>query len=298
MKDYLIYTDSAADIPLHYFKEHQIGIVPMGYVLNGADFLFHSDDEDRDAVCDELYKAEIEGADVHTSQITPHTYIECFTPQLEAGNDILYICFSSGMSETYSNAVMAKNQLEEDFPDRKVRVVDSLGATTGQGILTLTACMNRAKGMNLEENAAWLEAHVRYLCHRFTVGDLDYLHKGGRVSKATALVGGMLNIKPLMIINDEGKLQVVGKARGHKASLAALVKSYQSELGAPDMPDYVFIAHSSMYERAEELRQMILAVSPEGTVCEIICLSPIIGAHTGPDLITLGSFGLHRKEGD
>ncbi|MCI6174893.1 MAG: DegV family protein [Clostridiales bacterium] len=295
MSTYLLYTDSAADIPSHYYQEYDIRIVAMDYMVDGESCTFLTEDPDHDPICDRLYKKMRSGADVHTSQITPYRYIETWTPELKAGHDILYLSFSSGMSATYQNALNAASQLADEFPDRRIAVVDSLAATAGQGVITVCAAMNRQNGMTLDENAAWLKEKIPYLCHRFTVGDLDYLHKGGRVSAAVALIGGMLNIKPLLIIDEDGKLQMTGKARGVNSALKALTHSYQHEMHAPGVPDLVFISHTSKYEKAEELARMIREADPDATV-ETVCETPIIGVHTGPEFFSVCGFGRHRTE--
>ncbi len=296
MEPYLIYTDSAADLPQSAYKEYDIRIIPMDYMLNGESVTFYTERPDHDEHCDRLYEQLRRGAEVHTSQITPFRYLTNWTPVLKEGHDILYISFSSGMSATYENALSAIHQLKEDFPERSILAVDSLAATGGQGLLTYTAALNRAKGMSIQENADWLNAHTKYLCHRFTVGDLDFLHRGGRVSAATALVGGMLNIKPLMIIDDEGKLQVVSKARGQNAALKNLVRSTKNELGVDDVPDIIYIAHSSLYDKCEDLKNMLRMVVGEKTVIESVCETPIIGVHTGPEFFAVLTWGKHRKE--
>ena len=296
MEPYLIYTDSAADLPQSAYSEFDIRIIPMDYMLDGESVTFYTDCPDHDDQCDRVYEALRRGAEVHTSQITPFRYISIWTPILEEGHDILYLSFSSGMSSTYQNALSAVNTLKEDFPDRTIIAVDSLSATAGQGLLTYTAALNRAKGMSLEENADWLNAHARNLCHRFTVGDLDYLHKGGRVSAATALVGGMLNIKPLMIIDDEGKLQVTAKARGQNAALKNLVRSTKNEYGVEDTPEIIYVTHSSLYDKCEDLVNMLHMVFGDTFRIESVCETPIIGVHTGPEFFAVISFGRHRKE--
>lgn len=295
MDDYLIYTDSAADIPAHYYQEYDIRIVPMEFSLNGETDEFHTESPDHDKVCDALYAAMRQGADVHTSQITEYKYIEEWTPQLKAGHDILYLAFSSGMSATWQNACMAAASLMENFPERTVRVIDSKAATCGQGVLAVTMAMNKAKGMNLKENGDWMDAHIRYICHRFTVGDLGYLHKGGRVSAGVALVGTMLNVKPLLIIDSEGKLQVVGKVRGEKAAIKALVKDTVSQLGAPDVPKVFFVGHTSKPEGAQKLKQMVLEACGPDTRVEVMCETPIIGVHTGPEFYCVCGWGMHQK---
>lgn len=295
MDEYLLYTDASTDMPAHVYSEYDIRIIPMEYSINGVSKLFNTEDPQHDAICEELYTAQRHGADVHTSQITPYSYVEKWTPELKAGHDILYISFSSGMSATYDNALMAVSQLKEEFPERTVRVVDSKAATCGQGVLTHSAAINRAAGMSLEENALWLESKVPYLCHRFTVGDLNYLHKGGRVSAAVAIIGSVLSIKPILIIDDEGKLQVVDKARGRNAAKKSLVSDYVKEQGVPDVPKLVYIGHSAQYDEAEKLMEMVKKIVEPGTVVEMMCQSPIIGAHTGTDFFSVCGWGMHRK---
>ena len=296
MNNYLIYTDSAADLPEHIYQKYDLRIIPMDYVINGVSYTFHTEDADRNKYCDELFAAQKNEADVHTSQITPFNYIEAWTPVLKEGNDILYLSFSSGMSATYANACGAADELREGFPDRKIIIVDSLSATAGQGVLTTAALMNRANNMSLEENAAWLTEKIPYMCHRFMVGDLNYLHKGGRVSSASAVVGTMLNIKPVLIIDDEGKLQVVSKARGEKVAIKRMIDSYKNEMGVPGVPKLVYIGHTSRYEDAEQIKKQLAEVAEEGTIIETINLSPIIGSHVGPSFFSICGWGKHRKE--
>lgn len=296
MNSYLIYTDSAADLPQYAYDEYDIRIVPMDYMLNGESVTFHTEYSTHDEESRRLYAAQRSGADVHTSQIAPFLYTEAWDQALSEGNDILYLALSSGLSATYTNALTAAEELKEKYPGRKISVIDSLAATGGQGLLTYTAAMNRAAGMSIEENTDWLIRHIPYLCHRFVVGDLNYLHKGGRVSASVAIIGGMLNIKPLLIIDDEGKLPVVGKARGMKAALKSLAKSYAGERGVSDVPDLVYITHTGLDQQAEEFAEMIRAAADPGTKVEVITLSPIIGVHIGPEFFAVCGWGKHRKE--
>lgn len=296
LSDYLIYTDSAADLPAHVYNEYDLRIVPMEYVVNGQEYTFYTNSPDHDKICDSLFAAQKENADVHTSQITPFNYIEAWEDDLKAGNDILYLSFSSSMSATYDNALSAANQLKEDYPDCKIIVVDTLSATQGQGVLVHSALINRKSGMTIEENAAWLVEKRKYICHRFMAGDLNYLHKGGRVSAASAIVGSMLSIKPLLIINDEGKLDVVAKARGEKIAVKKLIDGYRKEMGVPDVPKLVYIGHTSRYEEAEQIKKKIEEIAEPGTVVETVNLSPIIGSHVGPSFFSICGWGFHRKE--
>ena len=296
MSNYVLYTDAAADLPLHYYDEYAIRTIPMDYLLNGKSITFWTESPERNQLCEELYRAQKENADVHTSQISMYRYVEVWEKELEAGKDILYICFSSGLSATYGNATLAANLLKEKYPDRKIVVLDSLGGTTGQGLLTVMAAKDQAKGLSLEENETHMKQLVPYLCHRFMVGDLGYLRKGGRISAAAAVMGTMLSIKPLLIIDDEGKLELVAKARGEKAALRSIVKSCKNQLGAAGTEKIFFISHSCHYQEAEQLKARMLEELGEDTLIECVPQSPIIGVHTGPRFFAVCGFGRNRKE--
>ena len=298
MDHYLIYTDSSADLPAHIYQEYDLRIIPMEYVVNGEMFTCYTDSPDHDKHCDALFEAQRKGAEVHTSQIAPYNYIDAWKPMLEQGNDILYLCMSSGLTATFDNVQIAASQLREEFPDRKLILVDTLCATQGQGVLTTAALMNRAAGMTIEDNAAWLEGKKKFICHRFMVGDLNYLHKGGRVSGAVAAVGTMLNIKPILIINDEGKLDVVAKARGEKAAVKMIVDGYKKEQGVPDVPKLVYIGHTSLYEKVKTVKKQIEEIAEPGTIVECVNLGPIIGSHIGPSFYSICGWGFHRKESE
>ena len=293
---YALYVDSAADLPHRFFEEYDIRVIPMDYSINDQSFTFYTNAPDHDEICARMYRAQREGADVHTSQISPYRYVEIWTPELQNGVDILYLSFSSGMSATYENALTAAKLLQKDFPERTVEIVDSLSATAGQGVLTIAAAQNRQAGMSLAENAQWLRENAKYICHRFVAGDLDYLHKGGRVSGAVAVIGSALHFKPLLIIDDEGKLQVVGKARGMQQAMKALVQGYAKEQGVQNDTKWVLISHSDDPEGSERLKHMVEAVAQEGTRVETVCLSPVIGAHTGTQHLSVCGWGLLRME--
>lgn len=296
MSPYLIYTDSAADMPAEAFRRHDIHVIPMDYMLDGTPVTFYTDSPDHDRLCRELFEAQRRGADVHTSQITPFRYTEIWEPELEAGRDILYICFSSGMSTTWQNACSAAEDLRKKYPERQLRVVDSLSATAGQGLLTSAAAINRDEHqMPLEENARWLEEHRLQVCHRFTVGDLDYLHRGGRISGAAARIGGLLEIKPLLIIDDKGELEIVGKVSGRHLAVRRLAKAYSQESGVPGVPDELYVGHTGNEEDLAFLLEKLREAVPPQTRIETIFETPIIGAHTGPWFLSVCGWGFHRK---
>ena len=297
MASYLVYGDSAADMPSHIYQEHDIRIIPMDYMLNGESHHFFTSDPDHDKICEELYEAEKVGADVSTTQITPYNYIEIWTPDLEAGNDILYICFSSGMSATYENAVNAANQLKEDFPERKIEVVDSLSGTAGQGLMTYLAALNRdEKNMTIEENAEAMRNASKYICHRFIVGDLNYLHKGGRVSRTAAVVGTMLNVRPGIIIDDEGKLQVVSKTRGTKAAINKIVEASVRQWGVEGLPEIIFCNYCANVDELPYFKEQLEKAFGTDKRIEFVRLGPILGVHVGPSILSVCTWGKAKKD--
>ena len=292
---YLIYTDSAADLPYECIQKYDLRTIPMEYIIDGRVISFDTGSPDHDRICNAFFLSIQNGAESKTTQISEFRFIELLEPALEHGNDILYLCFSSGLSGTYNNACLAADELRVKYPDRKIIVIDTLAATMGQGIIVRAALLNRENGMSLEKNASWLRKNRYYNCHRFMVGDLHYLHKGGRLSSAAAVVGSMLKIKPVLVIDDEGKLQVTAKARGLKLAKKKLLEDYQREFGVPDMPKIIHIGHTSLYEEAEALKETVAAaVNDPETSIDIVNMGPIIGTHVGPELLAVCGWGLHR----
>jgi DegV family protein with EDD domain len=294
MTDYVIFTDAGADIPAELCARYEIHGIPMSYLLAGESGTFRPEAPDRSALCGAFYDALRRQAEVSTSQINPFAFEEIFAPVLSAGQDILYCCFSSGLSATWQSAQTAAAQLREQFPERTVRCVDSLSAAGGQGILVLQAAINREKGLSLEENARWLETHTQHLCHWFTVDDLDFLKRGGRISPTAAFLGGKLQIKPMLIIEADGKLKVAEKARGRKAAVSRLIQLYQQTLDFSGVEPVVFVGHAGAPEDGAALAEQIQAVSPAGVQVVLTELSPIIGAHTGPNMLYVAHFGKTR----
>ena len=227
-----------------------------------------------------------------TSAINPTGWEDAIEPILAAGRNALVITFSSGLSTTYQSAVIAAEELQAKYPERTVRVVDSLCASLGQGLLVWYACQKRDAGMSLDELTDWLEENKFRLCHWFTVDDLMYLKRGGRVSAATALVGTMLQIKPVLHVDDEGHLINVAKARGRKASIEALAKKL-GELGLPGENSTVFISHGDCIEDAKLLETML---KERYGVQEAVIgyVGAVIGSHSGPGTLALFFLGSHR----
>ena len=227
-----------------------------------------------------------------TSQINPDEAREALEPYLKEGKDILHLSFSSGLSGTCNSMKIAAEELQEEYPERKISCVDSLAATGGQGILVILAAQNQEKGMSLEENTAWLEENRLHICHWFTVDDLDFLKRGGRISPTIAWIGGKLKIKPVLRIAEDGTLAIPEKVRGSKAAMNTIVSKYVSS-GLNEVHPYVFLCHGDALEQAEKAKAAILEAVP-GAQVTIMPMSPIIGIHTGPGVQAVIYFGNNR----
>lgn len=287
---YLIFSDVSLDIDKNFAADHDIKYVPMEYVL--GEETFYCDKPESDSMMHNYYDKLRQKVKTQTSQITPTHYMDLFEPLIKEGNDIIYLSLSSGLSNTYESACLAAQNLKEDYKDAVIEVVDSLSATGGMGLLVESAFANKEAGMNVTENAEWLRKHALNVRHWFKVEDLMYLKRGGRVSAATAVVGTALNIKPILCINREGKLDTIDKKRGNKLALKALVDKFESTYD-PSISDIVYISCADCMKDAQTLKEMILEKHPELKV-RMTMLSPIIGAHTGPDMLALIHYGVER----
>ena len=233
-----------------------------------------------------------EGAMATTSAVNVGDYTEALTPFLEAGKDVLVLAFSSGLSATCNSARIAAQELSEQYPQRRVRVVDTLCASLGQGLLVWHAAKLKQAGKSLDEVGDWAEENKLRLCHWFTVSDLHFLKRGGRISPATAVLGTMLSIKPVMHVDDEGHLIKVGTARGRGASLKALV-DHMAETADDPGNQVVFISHGGCLEDAQKVAQDVKARFGTKEVV-INYVGPVIGAHSGPGTVALFFLGSKR----
>jgi DegV family protein with EDD domain len=213
-------------------------------------------------------------------------------PALKEGKDLLVLGFSSGLSTTYQSAVIAAEDLKEKYPDRKINVIDSLCAALGQGLLLTHACKKRDEGLSLDELTAWIEANKLRVCHWVTVNDLMHLKRGGRISATTAIVGSMLQFKPIIHVNDEGKLINVGKVRGRKASMEHLAEQLAAHI-VPEDNDTIFITHGDCLDEAKELEKILKKKCGIKKVF-IGHIGAVIGSHTGPGVLAVFFFGDHR----
>ncbi len=288
MAEYVISTDSTADLTKDYIQEHELVIQDLGFSF--GDELYRGISE----MNQQTFFSRMRGGEVAKTNATiPGDVRISFEEILKSGKDILHIAFSSGLSASYNVASMVAEGLLDDYPDRKIMVVDSLAAAAGQGLLVHYACLNREKGMSLEENVRASEELKLHVCHEFTVEDLKYLARGGRISKSTAVLGTIINIKPVLHVDDEGHLVAVGKVRGRKASLNALVDNMESHLTEEFDNDIVFIGHGDCIEDAEYVRDRVKEKFGIRNFM-INYISPTIGAHAGPGTVALFYLGKNR----
>lgn len=283
---YVLFTDSACDILPEKLAEWGVELIRMPYLFtdDGAGKLDH------DQPMKEFYDEMRGGRVAKTSGLNEDVFISAFTPVLEAGNDILYLAFSSGLSVTYESGKKASETLAEKYPERKIRVVDSLAASAGEGLFVYLGVRNRDKGMALDENADALEADKLHVCHWFTVEDLKYLKRGGRVSAATALLGTALNVKPVLHVDNEGHLIKMTQVHGRKKSIRTMAEKL-GETILEDTP--IFISHGDCAEDAEKLKE-IIETEYHRKVDLITGIGSVIGAHSGPGTLALFFRGSKR----
>ena len=288
MSNYVIFTDSACDISPELLKKWNVPFVSLTFRFDGED----QDHSNNDFPTPEFYARMRAGSVAKTSAVNVETFKAAFAPILEAGNDLFYLGFSSGLSNTCNAGQLAANELQEQFPERKIIVVDSLAASAGFGLLVYLAVQRRDAGATIEEVAAYITEQRPHLCHWFTVDDLVYLKRGGRISPAVALVGTVLGIKPVLHVDDEGHLINVSKARNRKAALKELANKY-TELAIDPKSGPIFISHGDCLDDAKRLGEMIRA--QHGVEVQLYTdVGPVIGAHSGPGTLALFFLGQHK----
>ena len=284
---YKIITDSGCDLPEQMYQELDLKVVPLSVLYKGVNY-----SEYTEAWLKEMFARLRAGETTSTSAVNPEGWTNGIEPVLAAGEDALVLTFSSGLSTTYQSAVIAAEELAEKYPERKIRVVDTRAASLGQGLLVWYAAQKRDEGLSLDELSDWCEEYKFKLCHWFTVDDLMYLKRGGRVSAATALVGTMLQIKPVLHVDDEGHLINVSKVRGRKASIDALAKKV-GETGIPGANDTIFICHGDCMEDAKYLEGKLKELYGTKNVF-IYYVGAVIGSHSGPGTLAIFYLGTKR----
>lgn len=290
MRDYIIMTDSTADLPDSYLTEHNIAVISLPYTIDGVTYTKENSLSEK-----EFYDKMRAGSLPTTSQANPEELASFFEHLIQTTDkDILYIVFSSGLSGTFNSARIAAADIAERYPEHRVVLVDSLAATLGEGLLVHKAVQLKDSGADLDTVTTWLEEHKLHLVHNFTVDDLFHLYRGGRVSKTAAFLGTIASIKPILHVDNEGHLIPLIKSRGRKKALTALVDCMEQQIGDwKDKNDIVFISHGDCLEDAETLASMIQErLGIENFMIDYV--GPTIGAHSGPGTLALFYLGDYR----
>ncbi len=288
MADYILFADSTCDMPVAVLKE---------WGVKSLELTFRFDDSEREYSDSELSSKEFydlmrSGKSAKTSAVNVERFKDAFREELSLGNDVLYLGFSSGLSTTYNSARIAAEELSEEFPERKIIAVDSLCASAGFGLLLYLGYQKKQSGANIEEVAQFFRDNALSICHWFTVDDLEYLKRGGRVSPAVAFVGSVLGIKPVLHVDDEGHLISVSKSRGRKAAIKALADKY-TELAKDPENGTVYYCQADCMDDAKELDK-ILSERHGMKADKIVDIGPVIGSHAGPGTLAIFFVGKKR----
>lgn len=281
-----LFTDTSANLPVEIIDEYGIEVVPFSYTIDGVEYI-----PEREFDGKAFYAAMRAGSEVKTSMVNAGTFIERFKAALDAGKDVLYIGMSGGISGTANAALMAKQELDEEYPDRKIVVIDTLAASLGEGLLVIKAAEQLKDGVALDAIEEAIRAQVPSMCQSFTVDDLKYLKNTGRVSGAAAIIGNVLSIHPILIGDYEGKIVVKAKVRGMKRTLDALAERY-AEL-ALSKTETIGIAHADNEDGKAYLVQRLRDKGLTGK-CLSVCYEPVTGSHVGPGTVALFFFGTDR----
>lgn len=280
MTDYQIITDSTCDLSQAAADALGLQIIPMEFTLDGKNYRNYPDE--REMTNAAFYQAMRNGKMPQTTQITTATFLDAFSSILEQGKDLLYLGFTSGMSATYERACMAVQELQKRYPERKIYAVDTLCASIGEGFLAELCAEQQQQGASIEEAKTWAETNRHHIAHWIAVDDLNHLKRGGRISAASALVGGMLNMKPIIHVDRDGKLVAVGKVRGRRQSMDDIANRIVKT--ASQKPARIRIVHGDALEDAQYLEQKIRE-NLDVSECAIYYVGPIIGSHTGPGMV-------------
>ena len=290
MSDFVILTDSSADLGADMVQQLDVQVLPLSFSMGQQ--IYHNYPDNREIDPHAFYQLLRQGEVATTSAVNVAQYTDALEPLLQAGKDVLVLAFSSGLSTTYNSSRIAVEELSEKYPERKLYTVDTLCASLGQGLLVYLAAKLRSEGRSIEEVRDWAEENKLHMCHQFTVDDLHFLKRGGRISATTAVVGSMLQIKPVLHVDNEGHLINIAKARGRQASLKALVDKMEKTAIDP-ANQVVFISHGDCLEDAHTVEKM---VKERFGVKEVYInyVGPVIGAHSGPGTLALFYVGSER----
>ena len=287
MADYVITVNSTVDLPKEWLEERSVPVIPLKYTIEGKTYT------DMDGLSSkEFFQKLREGKTAVTSQINPDEAKEALEPFLKEGKDILHLGFSSGLSGTYNSMRLAGEELKEEYPDRKIVIIDTLCACLGEGLLLYYALKLKNEGKTLEEVAKWVEDNKLHICHNVTIDDLNHLYRGGRLSKTSAVLGTIVQIKPLIHMSDEGTLQVIGKERGRKKSLHKIVDMAVKQAEGMQN-DIVMITHGDCIEDAEYVADCVREKMGIDNIL-IHNIGTVIGSHTGPGVVAVFFMGNKR----
>ena len=290
MSEFVLMTDSSADLSQEMVQELGVTVLPLSFTIQGKVYRNYPDNREMDLPL--FYDMLRAGELATTSAVNVAEYTQAVEPILQEKKDVLILAFSSGLSSTYQASVLAAEELREKYPDRKIYTVDTLCASLGQGLLVYLAVQEQRKGRSIEEVRDWAEGAKLHLCHQFTVDDLHFLKRGGRISATTAVVGSMLQIKPVLHVDNEGRLINIGKARGRQASLKALVDKMEKTV-TEEGRKTVFISHGDCRKDAVAVADMVRERFGTQDI-RINYVGPVIGAHSGPGTLALFYLGTER----
>jgi DegV family protein with EDD domain len=290
MSQYIIMTDSSCDLPAGLAAELELEVLPLSVLIDGKSYVNYLDE--RDITFADCYAALRAGKNATTSAVNVEAFVQAMEPHLQAGEDILYLGFSSALSGTYNAGAVAAQQLAEKYPERKLYAVDTLSASMGQGLLVYLTVQQKRAGATIEQARDYAEAQKLHLCHWFTVDDLNHLHRGGRVSATSAVLGTVLNIKPVLHMDNEGRLIFMEKVRGRRNSIKRMLEKMRETAIEPEK-QIVFMSHGDCLEDAEYLAGRI---REEWGVKDVVInyVGPVIGAHSGPGTLALFFLGTER----
>ncbi len=287
MRDFVITVNSTVDMPKEWLEERDIKVVPLRYTIDGTTYV------DMEGLSSkEFFDKLREGKMSVTSQVNPDEAKEALEKYVKEGKDILHLAFTSALSGTYNSMRLAAEELKEDYPEANIIVVDTLCACMGEGLLAYHACEMKKAGKSMEEIAQWLDDNKLRVGHQVTVDDLHHLHRGGRLSKTSAIVGSMVKIKPILIVNDEGRLVVAAKERGRKKSINTIVNMAIERMEEGDK-EIAFVTHGDCLEEAEYLASLL---KEKAGVKEVVInnIGTVIGSHTGPGVLAVFHMGNKR----
>lgn len=287
MRDFIITVNSTVDLPKEWLKERNVPVMPLKYTIDGETY---TDMEGLSAK--EFFQKLREGHMSVTSQINPEEAVSMLEPFVKEGKDVLHLAFSSGLSGTCNSMKIAGEELSEKYPEAKVIVIDTLCACLGEGLLLHKALQQKSQGKSIEEVAQWVEENKLHICHNVTVDDLNHLHRGGRISKTSAVLGTLVQIKPIIHMDDNGKLQVIGKERGRKKSLNKIVDmAVEQSKGWEN--DLIMITHGDCLEDAEYVARLVREKMGIDNIL-INNIGTVIGSHTGPGVVAVFCMGDKR----